>query len=154
MWFNVDYDILIVDFLPNNKRKRKIIDFLKVLSTPIMKLYNIWYKLRLDNLYKVEHTGQVCYLRKVLNDRFDQSQRRIYIADGTKYKRDYIYTMAEQKPNFLGKIYIHPASDYADTGVDFIVYVPGDLLNDNNYELKALINFYKEGVKRYKIEEI
>ncbi len=154
MWYKIKYNILVIQLLPTFLRKRVMIDYLTVMVSPINKLYNEWYQLRLDNLYKIAHTGQVCYLRKVLNDMFDQSLRRIYIGDGAKYKRDYIYTPAEQKPQYLGKIYLHPASDYDDTGVDFIIYVPAELLDDNNYELIALVNYYKEGVKRFKIEEI
>jgi len=154
MWSKLKYNVLLIQLLPTFLRKRVMIDFLTVMVSPINKLYNQWYQLRLYNLYKIAHTGQVCYLRKVLNDRFDQSLKRIYIGDGAKYKRDFIYMPVEQKPQYLGKIYLHPASDYDDTGVDFIVYVPSELLDDNNYELIALVNYYKEGVKRFKIEEI
>ena len=176
MWYSINYNILAIQLLPTFLRKNRIISFLKVLILPIDRLYYQWFMFRKDNLYKLAHTGQVCYLRKVLNDRFDPSQRRIYIGNGNKYTRSYIYTHAENKPQFLsvagvvGSIgiiggdkaaslqgdimYLHQRSDYADTGIDFIVYAPVGLLDVHNYEMKALINFYKEGVKQYKIEEI
>ena len=51
---------------------------------------------------------------------------------------------------FLGIIYIHGDEDYSDTGVDFIVQVPNDIIFNIN-EMKGLIDFYKLASKRYKI---
>jgi len=150
MWYDLNYNILSVQLLPTFLRKQRILAFLQVLVLPINKLYYQWFVFRKDNLYKLAHTGQVCYLRKVLNDRFDFVNRGIRIGDGQQYERLYIYTNAELNPKYLGKLFLHTRSDYADTGVDFIVYVPIELDIDN-YALKALINYYKEGVKRYKI---
>ncbi len=157
MWYNINYYILSIELLPTFLRKVRIVKFLSVLLEPINKLYYQWFLFRKDNLYKLSNTGQVCYLRKVLNDTFDPSQRRIEIHNGNKYSRVYIYTTAEHSPHYLGVMYLHPNSDYADTGVDFIVKAPQDLpqmQTAEKYELKALIDFYKEGVKRYKIEEL
>jgi hypothetical protein len=154
MWYNINWKKLVVLNQPTFLRKNVMVAFLRVLVEPINRLYYQWFIYRRDNLYKLAHNGQVCYLRKVLNDRFDPSQRRIYIGNGNKYDKNFIYTNPEQKPEFLGKIYLRQRSDYADTGVDFVVYAPTELLDTNNYEFKALINYYKEGAKRYKIEGI
>jgi len=152
MWYKINYDILSLQLLPTFLRKLKLVSYLKVLVEPIKQLYNDWFKFRYDNLYKLSHTGQVCYLRKVLNDEFDPMQRRIRIGNGQRNERIYIYTRAEQKPLYLEDVYLYPHSDYADTGVDFIVYAPSSILDATNYRMKALINYYKEGVKRYKIQ--
>lgn len=151
MWYNLDVNILATQLLPTFLRKTKMVAYIKSLVAPIDAIYYKWSVWRKKNLYKLAHTGQVCYLRKVLNDAFDVSQRRITIGNGSRFERDYIYTNAEQTPKFLGTMYLHENSDYSDTGVDFIVYVPEELLDTNNYRMKALIDFYKEGVKRYKI---
>jgi len=151
MWYNIDYNILSVQLLPTFLRKNRIASYLSVLLEPINNLYYNWFLFRKENLYKLAHTGQVCYLRKVLNDKLDVSQRRIRIGNGNQFNRKYIYTRGELKPHYLGAMYLHPRSDYSDTGVDFIVYAPFELLDQNNYRMKALINYYKEGVKRYKI---
>lgn len=98
--------------------------------------------------YTTAHNGQVCYLRKALNDRFDIVKRRIKIADGNRYKREYIYTLGEQKTQILWVWCIcDKIRDYADTGVDFIVLIPTGLIY-NEYEMKALIDFYKLASKR------
>ncbi|MFK5971468.1 MAG: hypothetical protein QM487_15310 [Candidatus Marithrix sp.] len=154
MWYNVNYNKLVLLLTPTFLRKDTFFGWIKSVASPLSKMYDSWFKMRSDNLYKLAHNGQVCYLRKSLNDRFDPSLRRIYIGDGNKYKRQYIYTRGEQKPKYLGTMYLHSRNDYADTGVDFIVFVPASIVDAQIYELEALIDFYKEGVKRYKIVKI
>lgn len=154
MWYNIDYKKLAVLMLPNFLRKPVLVAFIQSLLTPIANLHDEWLQKRLTNLYKLQHTGQVCFLRKVLNDRFDPQLRRIIIGDGNQFKRKYIYTHAENKPRFLGRLFLHLRTDYTDTGVDFIVFVPASIVANQPYEIEALINFYKEGVKRYKIVKI
>jgi hypothetical protein len=58
------------------------------------------------------------------------------------------------KPRYLGIFYLRQDSDYADTGVDFIVLAPEELLDETNYEMKFLIDYYKLASKRYKIEKL
>jgi hypothetical protein len=154
MWYKVDYNRLAVLLLPTFLRKPILVAYLQSLLVPIDSLYYKWSLFRNDNLYKVQHTGQICYLRKVLNDKMDGSQRRIYIGNGNRHERQYLYTTGENRPRYLGTMFLWQNSDYADTGVDFIVYAPQEIINTSPYELKALIDFYKAGGKRYKIEAI
>lgn len=154
MWYKVNYRKLAIENTPTFLRKEVLVAFIHILKSPIISIYNNWLKMRKAQLYKIEHTGQVCYLRKSLNDSFDVSLRRIYIGNGNQYKRQYIYTRAEGKPKYLGKMYLRSRTDYADTGVDFIVFVPGSIVDTKIHELNAHIDFYKEGVKRYKIVKI
>ncbi len=122
--------------------------FLRPLNT-IQALLNFYKK---DTSYKLNHNGQVCYLEKMLNDRFDQITRRIYIIDGQTYKELYIYNKAELKPVFLNTVYIYPYNEFGDSGVDFIVYLNGVVLSDDEMnEIKALLNYYKLASKRYVI---
>ena len=170
MWFNIDWNRFGVEMLPIKWRDVHSVQVIKELLKPIMKLYDTWNFWREQNLYKLAHTGQVCYLRKSLNDRFDASLRRIYIGNGNQFKRQYIYTRAEQtrahppdmhgapraekNPVFLGIKSLLPRNDFADGGVVFIVYVPAEIIESQIYELHAHIQFYREGVKRYKIVKI
>ncbi len=154
MWFNVNFNKLVLLLTPTFLRKASFFSFVGSIVVAVGSIYDSWFKMRLDNLYKMAHNGQVAYLRKALNDRFDQGLRRIYIGDGNQFVRQYIYTHVEQKPKFLGTMFLHSRSDYGDTGVDFIVFVPNSIVDAQIYELKALIDFYKEGVKRYKIVKI
>jgi len=150
MWFNVHWKKLAVLLTPTFLRSELMKSWIELLMEGINDIHYQWLQFRKSNIYILAHNSQVCYLRGALNDRFDNEQRRIQIIDGNKYTRKYIYTDEEQKPRFLGIIYIHGDEDYSDTGVDFIVEVPNDIIFNIN-EMKGLIDFYKLASKRYKI---
>ncbi len=93
---------------------------------------------------------------------FEGEKRRIQITDGNRYKPQYIYTEGENKPKYLGTMYLHDDSVYGDTGVDFMVLLPFDVWNEYRtevgigqfrfYKIEALIDFYRLAGKRYKID--
>lgn len=150
MWFSVNWNRLTILLTPTFLRSDLMKAWLSLLVSPIEDIHYQWLQFRKANIYNLAHNSQKCYLRGALNDRFDNELRRIRIDDGNAFKRQYIYTDAEQKTKFLGTMFLYDDSDYADTGVDFIVVVPSDL-QYNNYEMKALVDFYRLASKRYKI---
>lgn len=154
MWFDLNIKKLEVLLLPTFLRYPILIKYVWAMANPLDTLYCQWIQLRNENIYKLNHNGQVCYLRKALNDRFDPQKRRIIIVGAQRYKEQYIYTKGEKKPKYLGTMYLRRASDYGDTGVDFLVLVAAELLDENNYEMKALIDYYKLASKRYRIEAL
>lgn len=155
MWYRVDFNKLGKLSLPIDIRRPRIMAYLCALLSPVDNLHYIWQQFRAANIYKLEHTGQVCYLRGALNDSFDPDQRRIYI-DGTggDALKTYIYTPGEQQTKYLGKLYLRNSLEFVDTGADFLVYVPSELLVTQSFEIRALIDFYKLASKRYLIIEI
>ena len=154
MWFNINYNKLAVLLLPTFFRKPRIIGFVIALVAPISWLYDQWLIKRNFDWYRLEHNGQRCKLRKVLNDNLDPSLRRIYIDEGTSFPRRYVYTRAENKSKFLGTFYIKSRDEYENTGVDFIVYVPQSIIDLAIYQLKYLLKYYKLAGKRYMIQPI
>lgn len=151
MWYKVDFKRLGILFLPVSLRKPRMIGIVHALLAPLISLHYYFIQYRNGNMYKLQHNGQICYLRKALNDVFD-SERRIRIVDGNEFERVYIYARAENKPVYLGKMYLRQRNDYVDSAVDFIVQVPVGLVYDN-YQMRALIDYYKLAGMRYKIEE-
>lgn len=157
MWYEINWNVFGVQNLPNKWRDVSSIQFVKVLLRPINDLYYNWFNWRIDNIYKIEHTGQICYLRGSLNDKFDPIERRIYIGNGLLYDTQYIFTEAEDQDVWLDTeqedetVWLRTEAETADTGLDFIVYVPESIYNAQLNELKAHIEFYKAGGKRYKI---
>jgi hypothetical protein len=151
MWYKVDFDKLGLLLLPTMLRKPVLYSFVRSMLSGVVSTYYQWQLFRNENLYKLRHTGQVCYLRKVLNDKLDPTLRRIIITDGQRFKRQYIYTRAENKPNYLGKMYLRPSSDYQDSGVDFNVFAPLSLVESSIYEMRALLDYYKAFGTRYKV---
>ncbi len=154
MWYNINYNKLTILLLPTFLRRPKVMAFAQSLVLPIAKLHYQWKLKRDADWYKINHNGQVCYLQAALNDSLDPQLRRIYIADGNSFPRKYIYTRAENKPAYLGKIFIYQNSEYVGTGADFIVFVPGDIITEKYYELHALIQFYKLASKRYQVRPL
>ncbi|KMQ69950.1 hypothetical protein ACM39_02615 [Chryseobacterium sp. FH2] len=151
MWYNVDFTKLPVRLLPTFLRKAKMVAWITSLCYPIEELYDSWSTNRTDNLFKLKHNGQICYLRHALNFEFDPKDNGIKIEEGNQYKYQYIY-LENVQPRFLGTIYLYQDSDYGDTGVDFIVKVPKGLIYDD-YKMRKTIDFYKLASKRYKIEQ-
>ena len=151
MWYNIDFIKWAILLLANSYRKPKFIAFLKSLITPISNLHYQFLKKRKLDIFILNHNGQVCYLRSALNDVFDPKERRIRIGDGKKYARKYIYTKAEQKPLYLGKTFIREKSDFADTGVDYIVYAPNSIVLSRELELIKWIEVFNEATTKYKV---
>lgn len=151
MWYNIDFYKWAVLLLPTDLRKPKMIAFVKTLVTSIADLHAEFLKKRSADEFILNHNGQVCHLRKALNDLFDENLRRIQIGNGNQFKRQYIYTRSEQLPKYLGKIFLKDRSDYADSGVDFIVYVPNNIYLTRKIELDKWIEIFKKGTKKYKI---
>lgn len=159
MWYSINWDKLVIYLLPTFLRRPFFIGYLRALTAPLESLYYSWHNWRLDNIYKLEHTGQVCSLRGSLNDKFDVVERRIWIGDGQMNPTTYIYTEAEAQDVFTntesepkgGTLFVYTEAETADTGLDFIVYVPFGILNTQIYAIRAHINFYKAGGKRYAI---
>lgn len=157
MWYKVEYNALALHILPPFMRKPALAAFAQVCVKPVDSLYYKWKLFREDNIYKLSHTGQICYLRKSLNDRFDVEQRRIYIGEGNIYNTFYLYTEAEAQQRHGNTeqesptIFLRTEDETADTGLDFIVWVPLEVFNANIYDLHAHIQLYKAGGKRYNI---
>lgn len=157
MWHKIDYNKLGILYLCTFLRKEPLVPFLQTMLKPIDSLYYLWYNWRIENIYKVEHTGQVCSLRGSLNDKFDPEQRRIYIGNGLEQDVFYIYTEAENQDVWLSTeseediIWLYTDAETADSGYDFIVWVPRELFNTQIFALRAHIDFYKTGGKQYTI---
>lgn len=166
MWQNIDFDRLVGLLTPTILRRAKMLAFLRILVAPLKRIhYDFLQKRNARNgdLYRLNHNGQVCYLRKMLNDNFDPEKRRIRILDGNLFKAKYIYTEGEQKPVFLGTMYLNRNVDYADKGVDFIVKIPLEVWQlhksetvqigeERFYAIEAFVDYYKLAGKRYIIE--
>ncbi|MGR3790663.1 hypothetical protein ACUXZJ_07105 [Flavobacterium sp. TN-1] len=133
-----------------------MIAFLQCLTKPIDLIYKDWVKSREKDWYRLAHNGQVCKLEKVLNDEFDKEKRRIYIDDGDSFAQEYIFTQDESEKVFLGDtLFVYSDEEYENTGVDFVVYVPAELVGKiNHHKLNYLIKYYKLAGKRYRIETI
>ena len=160
MWFNIDFRLHAVNMLLVDMRNAENSAFAQIVLRPIENLHREWKAFRKQNIYKLEHTGQVCLLRKSLNDNFDPVERRIYIGDGNIFDKYYIYTGSEaNKKHTSTKAennypYLRTKAETANTGFDFIVFGPQEIIDQSIHGLTAHIQYYKKGSKRYTIMAI
>jgi len=154
--FNINYNRLYLLLTITFLRNAKLQALMQCYCYPLTQIYNSFLTFRAANLYTVSHNSQVYSMENVFNDRFDNDARRIYITDGFGKRRLYAYTRLENKPIYLGTQYLYNRADYADTGIDFIVWVPVAVMlsPQDRIELTSLINKYKLAGKRYRIYRI
>jgi hypothetical protein len=154
--FDIDFNRLFLWLLPSFWRKPKLLALLRCYCYPLIKIHGEFMQYRAANIYTLTHNSQVCSMENVFNDRFDNDLRRIYITDGFTKERKYVYPRQDDKPLYLGTIPLYNNGDYADTGVDAIVWVPTQvfLSPQDLIELTALVNKYRLASKRFKIYRV
>lgn len=155
--YNVDFTRLIRWLIPPLQRNTFTVNWLKALISPVVWLYNqfILYKTNVD--YRISITPQVCSLQKVLNDTFDNTLRRIQIADAPGRNILLIHTDEAAMPILLNMdetgnpTIIHTSSSYGSNTCDFIVIVPFSLTETQEYRMKSILDNNKLASKRYNI---
>ena len=154
----VDWAKLATWLIPGILRQGKLLAFVQALVTPVNDLHTRLLAYRNYINYQLLITGQVCFLEKALNDRYDVDQRRIYITDGLSYPPLVLYTDAENKPLVLytdaenNPLVLYTDAETAMFTTDFVVNVPATLLI-NLPEIRAFVNRYKLVSKTFSINE-
>lgn len=151
MWYKLNFVSLIFQTLLRALRKRGTFGILRAMLFPAELLHNDWYNFRLDNIRTLSYNCQVCYLEAALNDRFDPSLRRIVIVDTEYVQQDYIYTLSENTPVYLGTMYLETAFNYSGSNVDFLVKAPANIVDQYYHEIKGLVDFYRLAGKQFNI---
>ena len=134
-----------------------LLAFIDSSIAPIRTKYDEFLRLKTDAEYRINHNGQVCWLQKMLNDKFDSTLRRIRVKNVVPRQPLWVYYPADEKP-----IYIHTSTDYPVylyrtedyyLEFDFEVFIPFSLGGLKN-QMNAQINYYKLGSKNHKIVEV
>lgn len=164
---NKVYDIvwskMVEILLPLSLRTAKQKSWLVALLTPVSTLHATFKSWSTEQRYFLQHTGQVIYLEKVLNDKFGsedydstdhENTKEIYITDGTRPTRKYIYKRSEDNPVFLNPtVFIDSRATFEAIYFDFLVNVPDTITYDTN-EMIALVNRYRLAGKYFKIIDL
>lgn len=80
--YSWNLDRFVTYMLPSFLRKGRQVAWLKVLLSPVDTLNNDLVQFNADTRYALNFTGQVISLERLLNDKFDNTLRRIFISDG------------------------------------------------------------------------
>ena len=155
--YNINYNTVVEWLLPIPLRKTRLLAWMKLMATPFIIVYNNILRFRTARLYELKITPSKCYLEQMLRDRYDFSQRRIFISDGIDKPPFYIFQNDELKPKYLRKIIegnpvrIYTSGESGTIGDDFIVFVPKDI-NFELAEMTSLIKAFKLSGTKFKIQ--
>lgn len=145
---------------PGRIKQPRLLNWIRSLLYPFTLLYISFLKYRKDKLYQLSITPQVCYLTKLLNDRYDYTRRRITVVDSVDKDPVYIYRNDELKPKYIFKKvenrpkYIYTNGESGLIRDDFIIKMPVALFlaGLNTRELISLVNVYKLGGTKFKLQ--
>jgi len=134
-YITVNWGKSLLWLLPPILRKQTHIIWLKTLLTPLKALYE-------DTLYKMQHTGQVIYLEKVLNETFNPGV--VYNPNYTTEEKEfhkliYIDETLQPKLKFVHKhneYYLHTPEEHFEVPIYF---------SDENGDLTDIIKLDEEG---------
>lgn len=155
--YNIDYNKICSWLIASRLRRSRLYAFLKIIIAGVVFLYQDFLRFRKQKLYHLMITSQVCYLERLLNDRWDFTQRRIQIVDAIDKPPFYIYQSAELKPKYIRLTsenrprYIYTAGESGSIQDDFIVKVPAAIVFDVQ-EMKSLTKVYKLAGMRFNIQ--
>lgn len=149
--FNINYNALIRWLVPVELREPVTMAWLQVINWPVIKLYQSFTRNRAANLYRLSITPQVCFLEKMLNDRFDNTDRRIYIDQAIERPPVYLYQDDELKPVYLNERPLYQDTEFAINLDDFVVYVHNEIIFEFN-EMRSLIILYKLSGTQFSIQ--
>ena len=151
--YDVKIKRLALLLLPTALRKPLVAAFMQSTVQGCSVLHGEFMRWRDDN------NGQVCHLRAVLNDTFDQTERRITVDDedsgGLRGARLFTRDMDRHilLPVRGGKAFIINRRGYGGvSGFDFWVSVPYALMGKiDETRLAAVVSTYKLASKRWTI---
>jgi hypothetical protein len=158
--YDININKLAAWLTPGKVKQPRVLNWIRSLLYPFNLLYISFLKYRKDKLYQLSITPQVCYLTRLLNDRYDYTRRRITVVDSIDKDPVYIYRRDELKPRYIFKktenrpkfIYT-----YGESGLirdDFIIKIPVALFlaGLNTRELSSLVNVYKLAGTKFRIQ--
>lgn len=143
--YDVKIKRLALLLLPTALRKPLVAAFMQSAVQGCSVLHGEFMRWRDDKDYRLWHNGQVCHLRAVLNDTFDQTERRITVDDEDRH------ILLPVRGG--GKAFIINRRGYGGvSGFDFWVSVPYALMGKiDETRLAAVVSTYKLASKRWTI---
>lgn len=158
--YNVNIKRLALLTLPTWLRRPLVGALIYAGVSPLGRLLQELRAFRSATGYRLEHSGQVCKLRGVLNDEFDPELRRIRIEDGDSldggegaavWMRE-MGRWAMVPRRGTGAVRVHREGFGGTGGYDFWVMVPDELRTTaTETRLRAMVYMYKLAGKRFAI---
>lgn len=161
--FAVNMKRLALLLLPTFWRRPLIGGLIYAGVTPLGRQLGELRNYRKETGYRLNHSGQVCKLRGVLNDEFDPELRRIRIENSESTggnSGELVWQRSKERWLMIprrgeGAAVVHREGFAGTGGYDFWISVPAELMNtETETRLRALTDIYKLASKRYAINYI
>lgn len=148
--------------LPTFWRKPIFATLAYAMVSPLAHLYTRFVLFRRATIYRLDHNGQVCYLRAVLNDQFDPIARRITITEEAAEAGALMLRKREEEQALLlprretGRAFIINRRGFGGVnGYDFWVNIPIALYGTVDVSrLRAIVGTYKLASRRFSVNYI
>lgn len=163
--FNTDYQAVAKDQIRPKHRATNQSPWFKALVLPLVHLNRLFYRFRESAFYQLQHDSRKISIEKVLNDSYDNNQRRIYIENVIPKSQPYLYEKDDQRPLYLYEpedeqpVYLTDNSAVELNTINFTVFLPvaiqaaGDSeQRKQNIKINSLINLYKLAGKNHSIQ--
>lgn len=155
--YDINFKRLALMLLPTFLRRPVMAYLSYAIVAPIAHIHTKLVRLRNETVYRLEHNGQVCHLRAVLNDTFDLSLRRITVDDreSESLLGTLIFTRDQCRHTFLplredGRFVINRRSFSGAKNISFWVTIPEELMEAiDDKQLTAIVNTYKLASRRW-----
>jgi len=157
--YNVNWKRLLLWLIPTPLRKITLLSWLQVLVIPLVMVHDAFLGYRRNIIYWLGINSQVCFLEKMLNDKYDHVLRRIYIERPQTFDPQFIYTEPELKPLPIymesenKPVFLYTDAETVAGSMDFVVVIPAGL-SANLVEMMALIDKNKLPDKEYYIKRV
>jgi len=165
--FNIDYRKVISGHLATFLRTRIRAQWLYVLISPVIGVYNVFRVWRKEKLYQMNHNSQVIYLEKVINDKFDPGIRGITVRNTELLEPVWHYDPVEQRPVYYydeqqeASVIFHDPEVFDQYNADFEVIIPqrlqpADAAEREKFEtaVRVLVDYYKLYSKKYLLKYV
>jgi hypothetical protein len=159
--YTIDWNIFLQMYVAGIRQRPKHTELLLVFISKIADLQQELQNFRNESVYKVSHNASVGLLEKVMNDKFDQNQRRIYIRNVQRIEDLRLYTFPQEKQIGIRTdtpVGLRTGSIFNPESPDFKVFIPLDIQPVNATELEGLIiqiraqlDYYKLYAKKYEL---
>lgn len=153
----VSYREFKEQLLPLLLRKPKLLAWLQALISPFVSLYDEFFAFKEKAIFKTEHNAAITLLQKMLNDGYDDVERRIYINNAEITSTQHYYDKGLGDPlEFYDKGKGDPQWFFNKEVFnvyrsDFTVFLPGAIRPVNNEDEERLIIDIKADLDYYKM---
>lgn len=161
--YRIDYRKLAVMLLPTFLRRPTLVSLVRVMVQPLQTLHDRWNEDCEKRDYNLQHTGQVCSIKALLNKQFGLNYINGFEIEDINANGNWVmaydeatnlndnHTMAEDSSFF----FVHDEETITEVTSSFIIYVPAKHYNEKDLPvIRTIVGRYRlvSRIPMYKIK--